>query len=687
MLNFEQEQNSFLKKITELVHENLSNEHFGVSELADKIGMSRSNLLRKVQKQSNLSVSQFIREIRLQKSLELLEENSLNITEIAYKVGFNSPSYYIKCFREYYGYPPGEANSKLGDVSTVIKPNRTSSFVRKSIYIAVPLIIVTLVLIVRSTLLKSNSSEQQNKSIAVLPFKNDSNDSTNLYLINGLMESILNKLQKVEDIRVISRTSVEKYRHSNKSIKEIAKELNVRYFVVGSGQKSGNKILLNIQLIDGKSDKHLWAEQFNKELNDIFSLQQEVALSITTGIEAIITPEEEARIEKVPTNNLVAYDYFLQGREYLNQGDKDGLIASIPLLEKAIQNDPQFARAYAALAIAYYYLDIFQIEKKHIKELNFYADQAILLDPDLSQSLIAKAFYYIAISEAELAVPYLEKALEHSPNSAMAINILSDIYTSHLPNTGKYLEYALLGMQVDISSIDSTSTSYVYLHLSNALIQTGFVDEALKYIDRSLEYNPSNIYSEYVRAYILYAKNKDLNQTKNSILKAYSRDTTRLDVIQELGNVYYYLKDYDSAHYYFTRLETVKSTLGLNLYSHKYAEIGVTADKLGYDSLAAIYLSKYEKFIEEDESIYKDLGLAMLNSFNNQTDEALKHLKNFTQCENFHYWILIFVDMNPMMDNIRDDERYSKYMKQLEENFMKAHDGIEKSLKRKKLLD
>ena len=129
-----------------------------------------------------------------------------------------------------------------------------------------------------------------------MPFKNDSADSTNVYIVNGLMESILNNLQKIENLRVISRTSVEKYRTQQKTIPEIARELGVSYLVEGSGQKAGDKILLNIQLIDAKSDKHLWAEQYARETGDIFELQQEVAKKIAGEIEVIITPEEVNRI-------------------------------------------------------------------------------------------------------------------------------------------------------------------------------------------------------------------------------------------------------------------------------------------------------------------------------------------------------------------------------------------------------
>src|SRR5690606_7154799 len=123
------------------------------------------------------------------------------------------------------------------------------------------------------------------KSIIVLPFKNDSGDSTNVYLINGLMEATLNNLQKIKDLRVLSRTSAEKYRESNKSIPEMADELNVNYLVEGSGQKMGDKIVLNIQLIDGAKDRHLWSKQYRREVSDIFALQLEISKDIAQEIQ------------------------------------------------------------------------------------------------------------------------------------------------------------------------------------------------------------------------------------------------------------------------------------------------------------------------------------------------------------------------------------------------------------------
>lgn len=574
-------ENDFIKQITSIVEDNISNEQFGVSELASEIGMSRSNLLRKVKKLTELSVSQFIRQVRLQHAKELLEQTSVNVSEVSYKVGFSSTSYFIKCFGDHYGFPPGEVGKRElneNNSGPEIQPKKKRWFVIIGIIFSI-LVLATLIFII----LKPVSVKQADleKSIAVLPFLNDSNDSSNVHIINGLMESILTNLQKIEDLRVISRTSVEKYRNNPRTSPEISKELNVSYLVEGSGQKIGDKILLNVQLIEASTDKHLWAEQYEREAKDIFELQKEVAKNIAAKIEVIITPEEEEQINKIPTEDLVAYDDFLKGLDLMQSGVYENLDSGITWFEKAIERDPQFARAHAGIAISYFFLDALFAEKKYSQLINNYADKALLLDSKLPQSLIAKALYYINTGENELALPYLEKALEYNPNSALVINILSDFYTRYMPNTEKYLEYALKGVRLDIASHDSVTASYIYMHLSNAFIQTGFVNEAVKYINKSLEYNPHNSYSEYVKAFILYAEHLDLDQILESLLVILNRDTNRLDVLQEVGKIYYLKRDYQSAYKYYNRFIEIKEAQNLDIYQVENSKIGVVFEKVG----------------------------------------------------------------------------------------------------------
>lgn len=507
--------NDFIEKLTEIVELNISDEQFGVSELSEAVGMSRSNVLRKVKKATGLSVSLFIRNIRLKHAHELLQQSDVSVSEVCYAVGFGSTSYFTKCYKEHYGYPPGETIAQLqSETSSEEKQNISKKFAITGL-----LVIVAAALIYFGFTFTEEPTNKEaipyGKSIAVLPFVNNSGDSSNTYFVNGLMVSVLNDLQKIEDLKVISRTSVEKFRNNTKTIPEIGEELKVSYVVEGSGQKVNDKILLSIQLLDAANDEPIWSQRFERDAVDVFDLQKEISNIITKRIEVMVTPEEIARINKQPTQDLIAYDYFLQSYDELHFGNRESLEKSISSFTKAVEQDTTFARAYAGIAMAYYYLDIFQRDKLHQEDLNFYADKALFYDDELAQSLIAKSMYYMSLGNCKSAIPFLKKALKYNPNSAIALNFLSDIYATCVPDAGNYLRHTLKGLEVNIAANDSSSTSFNYMHLSNALVQNGFVQEAEHYINKSLSYNPNNLFSDYVKAYILYARDKDLPKTAN----------------------------------------------------------------------------------------------------------------------------------------------------------------------------
>ncbi len=678
-------EDDFLKKIIEVIDRNISNENFGVSELAHEIGMSRSTLLRKINKLTNLSASQFIRKIRLQRAMELLKQASSNVSEIAYKVGFGSTSYFIKCFREYYGYPPGEAGKRENKI--VARPKTKLPGTRNKAIVASTSIVLTMLIVIGVIIVRSAHTKpvEKEKSIAVLPFKNDSNDSTNVYFINGLMESILAHLQKIENIRVISRTSVEKYRDNPKIVSEIAEELNVNYFVEGSGQKIGDQILLHVQLIDATADKHIWAEEYNRQVKDIFKIQAEIAKNIANEIQVFITPEEEERINKVPTENLLAYDYYLKGLEFYNAATFEGLTTSINNFKRAIEHDNNFALAYANTAMAYYYLDILKMERKYIDTINYYADRALLYDPKLPQSLVAKALYYMNTGKFTLSLPYLEKALEYNPNSAFVINCLSDFYTTYMPNSAKYLEYALKGIRLDIDD-DSATASFTYLHLSNALIQNGFIDEALKYVNKSLDYNPQNLFSEEVKAYIMYAKNRNLEETKELLIKALKKDTTRLDILQEVGKICYIMRDYKGAYKYYRRFLDVRETYNLDMYWYENSKIGYVLYEMGYEGEAKKCFEQYKAFAEKDNSIYKDIMLATYYIYQKDYQKAVHHFRLFSEQDNYYFWIILFFNTDPLVDEFRKLPEVQKIFNKIESKFWKNHKRIKVSLEEKGLI-
>lgn len=678
----------FTDEAKAIVLEHLGDEHFGVSELADDMHMSRSSLLRKCKKQTQLSASQFIRQIRLEEAMELLRDSDLTVSEVSYRVGFGSTSYFIKCFREHYGHPPGEVG-KVGLEETAKEPS--ISFLKKYKWAITALAILVIsgiaYVLMPSSTPTTNVSQSINleKSIAVLPFKNESSDSTNLYFVNGLMEASLGNLQKIEDLRVISRTSVEKYRHSNQNISEIASELDVNYIVEGSGQKVGDQVMLNIQLIDAATDTRIWGEQYTHEVVDIFAVQNEVAKKIADAIKARVTPSELEQIDKKPTENLVAYDYYLQAQEPFNRETEEGLLEAIPLFEKAIEEDPGFALVYADLAIAYYYLDLYKKEKQYTETINNYADKALLHDSKLTESLIAKALYYEHIGDYRLAVPHLEKALEYNPNASGVVNMLSSLYANKLPDTGKYLEYALRGIQLDVADND-TAKSYIYLHLSNALIQSGFTDEALEYMDKSLELFPQNPYGPYLKAYIRYAKNKDIKQTLNAVKRELQKDTTRLDILQEVAKLHYFQQEYDSAYRYYKSYNEMKKARGLNIYPQEDIKIGLTYEKMGFQEEADQFMASYTEYCENDKSIYQPASMAVKYAYEGKTDEAIEQLEAFAAKNHFQYWIVLFMGLDPNMEKLEDYPKYQSVIKKIEHRFWENHDRLEETLKEKGLL-
>lgn len=870
--------NGFLKNVTEIIEANITNEQFGVSELASEMGMSRSNLLRKIKKLTNQSASQFIREVRLSQGFDLLKETSFTVSEVSYKVGFGSTSYFIKCFREYYGFPPGETVKNTPESTTINSGNeahthqlvaimftdiqgytalmqkdeeqavafrnrhrevfnsstnkfkgkilqyygdgtlstfgsaidavrcgielqlkfreepripvrigihsgdiiftdddiigdgvnvasrieslaaaqsvlisekvydevknqssiQTSSLgtfelknvgkpmeifaisnpglivpqrdqmegklkskiqqdkkeartnTRKSgiLWVLIPLIVMLAGYAIYSSGLFESKPEKlseaeilsKKKSVAVLPFINDSNDSTNVYIINGVMESILNNLQKIKDLRVISRTSVEKYRNNPKIISEIARELNVRYFVEGSGQKIGNQILLHVQLIDANTDKHLWAGQYEREAKDIFKLQSDVAKHIAGEIEVYVTPEVEQLIDKVPTENLVAYDHFLKGLDLFYSGKAENLPESIVNYKKAIEEDEKFARAYAGVAISYYFLDYGHPQKQYTELINEYADKALLHDPQLAQSLIAKALYYMQTNENEKALPFLENALSYNPNSSVVLNILAEFYTSYSPNTEKYLKYALKGIQLDIAANDSLATSYIYLHVSNALVQSGFVDEALTYINKSISFSPENLYSAYVKAFILLAKNGDFEQTKIQLLKTFQRDTTRLDILQEIGKICYFMRDYESAWTYYEKFDLAREAYDLDIYRSENAKIAVVLSKIGKAEASEKFFDSFKEYADYDQSVYKSLSLSVYYANHGEIDMAIEQLRIFSQQDNYHYWTVMLLDKDPLIDPIKDHPEFKELLKKITDKFWDKHKETKEKL-------
>lgn len=666
-----------MNRVITAITEHLEDEAFGVAELAEEMSMSRSTLLRRIKSATGLSAALFIRQQRLLHAKGLLQEGSLTISEIAYKTGFSSSSYFTKCFREEYGYPPGEEHNQHAEKEdlSALSPFSEKATLRPNIWVLAFAGILILAIGLTFFLWppSQNDSLPLPKTIAVLPFQNDSPDSSNIYLINGLMATIIDNLHKIEDLQVTSRTTVERYRGMSRTIPELAEELGVSYFVEGSGQKIGDQILLTLRLVDAHADTLIWSRRYKRETTDIFQLQAQVSRSIAQEIEVIITPEEQRKLAVPPTDNLVAYDHYLKGLDQIQKENREELIKGISSFKKAIKEDPNFAQSHAYLAISYYFLDLFQVDKNHTEDINTHADKAILLDPSLNESLIGKALYYMQAQQYELAIQYFDKVLAKSPDLGWVHNLLSTIYTFHLPDTEQYLFHAIQGIQYGTNGQDSTSISMTYLHLSNALTQNGFLKEAETYLEKSLDYHADNIYAGILSVYVQLGQDNNLKQAYKGLNMLLAKDTLFLPTLQELGKVALYFGDLETAWHYYERFQQSKEAAGLNIYPDADINIAYILEQMGRTEEAMKYKSHYHSFIQKDNSAYQELGLAVYYASLGKKELAISSLNSFAEGEAFQYWMVMFIDQVPFLQTLSNDPAYALAIQRIKDSFWEQH--------------
>ena len=262
------------------------------------------------------------------------------------------------------------------------------------------------------------------KSIAVLPFENLSEEKSNAYFADGIQDEILTRLSKIADLKVISRTSTQRYKNTSQNLSEIANQLGVANLLEGSVQKTNDQVRVNVQLIRAANDSHLWAETFDRKLTDIFSVESEVAKAIADQLRAKLTGQEEQVIAARPTDNPEAYDAYLRGLAYtLKTGNSPAnTLGAQKYLKEAVRLDPKFALSWALLsyvdALGYLTLTL-QPTVALREEARQAAETALTLQPNLGEAIVAKGYYYYAcLKDYDTAVRYFEQARQFLPNSS-----------------------------------------------------------------------------------------------------------------------------------------------------------------------------------------------------------------------------------------------------------------------------
>jgi len=272
------------------------------------------------------------------------------------------------------------------------------------------------------------------KSIAVLPFENLSDDRENTFFAEGVHDDILSSLARIADLKVISRTSVQQYRTGARNLREIGEALGVAHVLEGTVRRSGNRVRVNAQLINARTDAHVWAETFDRELTDLFAIQTELAESIVRALRANLSPSEMAGLSVPPTRDLQAYDLYIRARElfrWSGMGDPhENGEKALPLLEQALARDPSFAQAHYLVSRVHGELFWFGYDKSaaRIAKAKEAAETALRLRPDLGEGHLALAFYhYYSRRDYEAAIRELTLAQRALPNESDVASALGVI--------------------------------------------------------------------------------------------------------------------------------------------------------------------------------------------------------------------------------------------------------------------
>ena len=484
---------ALIRKLTDIVLANLQDENFGVEKLAMEAGLSRFTIHRKLKSIKQRDVSQFIREVRLQRGMEMLQNNEGTVAEIAFRVGFGSPAYFTKCFREHYGYPPGKVkgNNLMSSEESLHIRSDGKSDIKKRPLNRLNLTFSGIAILTLLVIFFIYQSSGKRITLAVLPFKNDSpNDSTTPF-IDGITEEIRSNLQTI-NVEVISRTSVEQFRGPIiLTIPEIAKKLRVNYIVEGSGQKYGNKIRLRVQLFRADKERHLWGKQYDREIrktSDITGIESEIAQAIAAELEAVITPQAKQIIEKTPTKNFEALRLYMVGNSLMTQMTEYSYRKAIEKYQQAIELDSAFAQAYAGMASCYFELSMWDVavpSADFIPQARAWALKALEINNNLAEA------YYV-IGEIKYIHEWDWNGAEQAFKKGMGLNpnvVYGRInYANFLTAMGRFKESIKISQQtLKLDPLNPT----VYVELAFAMFFNGQHVDALELTNKGLELNPN----------------------------------------------------------------------------------------------------------------------------------------------------------------------------------------------------
>jgi TolB-like protein/Flp pilus assembly protein TadD len=542
------------------------------------------------------------------------------------------------------------------------------------------------------------SGRNVEKSIAVLPFQSLSEEKENAYFADGMQNDILTNLSKIGDLKVISRMSVMSYRgDAVRNAREIGKALGVATLLEGSVRRAGNRVRVSVQLINANNDEHIWAEDYDRDLTDVFAIQTDLAQKIATALQARLSSNEKARLDKRPTQNPDAYLLFVQAHDLANQADfPEPLLKAEPLFEEAIKLDPNFALAFAGLSRVesslYHNSDPVPARREKAR---LHANEALRLQPDLPEGHLALGYsYYYGDRDYERALAEFETARRGLPNESQACLAVGAIQRRQ----GKWTESTA---NLEKAATLDPKNAKILNNLAFSYMAVRNFEAADKILDRVIAVAPQSLNMRAVKAYLAIAWKGDLSAAEKQFstippeidpdgmmtwarvwfLILERKFSEALAAVQKFrgetlanpasapcpkafleGIVYLCLDDKEKAHPAFERARAVAEKLVREAPedSARRGQLGFILAVLGQKEEAIREGKRAVELLPESEDAFDGpkatAGLAQIYAWTGESDEAFRLLDHLLAVPNG--LTVPWLKLDPAWDPLRKDPRF-----------------------------
>ena len=553
------------------------------------------------------------------------------------------------------------------------------------------------------------------KSIAVLPFENLSEDKANAYFADGTQNEILTKLAGIGDLKVISRTSSAKYKSKPEDLKTVARELGVATVLEGTVQKAGDKVRVNVQLLDARSDTHLWAKSYDRNLSDIFTVESDVAQEIADALQAKLSPSQAKALAEAPTRDTEAYDLFLKGeyqqRQAENTENVDFFDHAEAFYRQALARDPSFALAYARLAYSRLNRQWFstRLTSAQLEEVKSNIDRALAIAPDLPEAHLAMGvFHYWGHRDYDSALRALDRAIELQPSSSDSRTFRAAIYRRRGERRRSLAEFER-ALELD------PRESSIPTEIGNSYLDLRRWSDAEQALSRALALDPHNINASYHLGVTYINGSGDIERARRRwkegpedpkgqvsqygvLISQMIREDVYLDVLERHFADALKASDVARTDTADGRLRKLKARIGIQVLAGQNAATRPQCeqarvllesqraerpeDRTSVTELAWVYvcLGRYADALrvareaaealpmEKDAIVGANflLGLAQIEAHTGQSEEAIKILGQLLKVPAGEYVSVTRLKIDPVWDPIRNDAGFQKLLSEPE---------------------